>query len=353
MLTPYLDDLSRRIDSVKEHELQGQWKQFIGGGIDDSIFAPKRSYTAAPKIVWPKIIYNEALKDPDGMLLREFAGASGVLASGTKTGTFMCVRSNYGPGILASVFGCPITVLEDHYDSSPQARHFESFDDIKRVLDAGVPDLSQGFGPQVFALGERYREIQQKYPLIAEHVHVYHPDLQGPIDVLELLWGSNVFYDMYDKPDFIKDMLSLITETYIVFLKKWFELFPPHDGFSFHWGLMMKGQVMLRNDSAMNFSPELYEEFIRPYDQRIFDAFGGGVIHFCGKGSHYIEPMSRMDKLYAINMSQPEYNDMPTIYANTIDKGIGIIGFRYAEAKKEMDAGRNFRGLLHTEAPAA
>ena len=82
---------------------------------------------------------------------------------------------------------------------------------------------------------------------------------------------------------------------------------------------------MLRDDSAMNLSPEMFEKFIKPYDERILKEFNGGAIHFCGRGDHYIKKMSEMKHLYAINLSQPEYNNMEVIYKNTIDKGIKLL----------------------------
>ena len=348
MLTPFLDDIESRIDAGKEEAHFNAWKDFTLGKYRGDVFSPARGYAVPSTLAWPKASMNEAVADDEKMILREFAACSSVLANGKDAPAIMNVRSNYGPGILASVFGCPIVHLEDHYDSSPQATHFGTRDEIKKVLAAGVPDLSKGFGPKVFAVGERYREIMKMYPKMAKYIHVYHPDLQGPIDTLELLWGSNVFYDMYDDPVFIKDLHSLITETYIIILKKWHALFPPRtDGVSVHWGLMHRGPVMLRNDSAMNFSPEQYEEFIRPYDQRIFDEFGGGAIHFCGKGSHYIGAMSKMDKLYGINLSQPHLNDMQEIFRATVEKGIPLIGLSKKVVADETTNGRMFHGLVY------
>ena len=37
---------------------------------------------------------------------------------------------------------------------------------------------------------------------------VEQPDLQGPMDNLELLWGSELFYALYDLPDEIHALLD-------------------------------------------------------------------------------------------------------------------------------------------------
>ena len=63
----------------------------------------------------------------------------------------------------------------------------------------------------------------------------------------------------------------------------------------------------------MNLSPELYEEFSVPYDSRLLERFGGGCVHFCCRGDHYIELLAKIPKMYAVQMSQPQYNDMEKI----------------------------------------
>ncbi|GAG30771.1 unnamed protein product, partial [marine sediment metagenome] len=125
--------------------------------------------------------------------------------------------------------------------------------------------------------------------------------------------------------------------------RAWYDLVGRNGGHATHWGLMHKGTVMIRNDSLMNLSPQAYVEFVRPLDQRLFDAFGGGAIHFCGRGDHYIEPMSEMTGLGAINMSQPECNDMEVIYRNTVDKSIKVIGL---DATAARSAARPLRGQV-------
>ncbi|GAF76472.1 unnamed protein product, partial [marine sediment metagenome] len=205
------------------------------------------------------------------------------------------------------------------------------------------PDIRSGFGGKVFAAAERFGEVFSRYPKIARNVTLYHPDTQGPIDIAELIWGSDMFYAFYDEPELLRDLLNLITETYKAFMHAWYELVPQQQDYSIHWSLMHKGVLMIRNDSLMNLSSQLYVDFVRPLDQRLFDEFGGGAVHFCGRGEHFIEAMSQMRGLTAIDISQPELNDMETVYRNTIDKGIKLVGFSRRAART---AGRALRGRV-------
>ena len=56
--------------------------------------------------------------------------------------------------------------------------------------------------------------------------------------------------------------------------------------------------------------------------------------------------MSEMTGLSAIAMSGPHLNGMDTIYENTVDKGIKLIGFDRSAAEA---AGRPLKGQVHCE----
>jgi len=218
---------------------------------------------------------------------------------------------------------------------------------IRRLVDKGMPDLENGFGARVFACGELYREVMEHYPKIAKYVSVYHPDLQGPLPLLESIWGSDVYYAFYDDPEFIDEALTFFTDIYLAFTKKWQALYPTFDaGHSIEWGLLHKGGTILRNDAAMNLSREMYEECVAKHDARVFAEVGGGV-HFCGRGDHYLSVITAMPGVSCVNMSQPEYNDMESIYAATVDKGISIIGMPSDEALRAASV-RPLHGLVHS-----
>lgn len=346
MITQFLDDLESRINPKTEQKLQEDWTDFFTHGTGNGLFKPQRQTRSASEIEWPDISINDTLNDNEKMALHQYEVCSRQIASGN--GGPMNVRSNFGTGILSSLFGAELFIMPEETNTLPTTRILkDGVSDIRKLVDAGVPDLNNGLGRQVFDMGEYYKDILKNYPRIQEFVQVYHPDLQGPLDICELLWGSEMFLVMHDEPELVHAMLNLITETYIQFLRKWFALFPPRPEINAHWNMMYRGPVMLRNDSAMNLSPEMYAEFALPYDQRIFDTFGGGGIHFCGRGDHYIERMCSMKGLTTIQLSQPDYNDMEKIYRNTVDKGIRLIGLQREESERAEKA-RGLNGFVHS-----
>jgi len=346
MIEQYLDDLEERIDVETEEGLLSEWTAFVEGRFEGDVFSPQRGREAPPRVEWPAVRINEALEDFDKMLLQQFGGCSGALAKGT--GALLSVRCNYGSSILPSLFGVELFIMDDEFNTLPTSEPLSGgADAVRALVDRGPPDLNGGFGAKVFEMGQRYVEAMASYPKIREHVRVYHPDTQGPMDVCEVLWGSGLFLDIMDVPDLVKQFLTLIVDTYIRFLRKWEEIVPFTDGTAVHWSMLHKGRVMLRDDSAMNFSPEMFGEFIAPYNQRVLDEFGGGAGHFCGRGDHYIDKLCALRGFNAVAMSQPEYNDMETIYQHTVDKGIPLIGFSREATDEALARGRDLHGAVH------
>lgn len=334
-----LRDVENRIDPETEDEYLAQWDAFLRGRFPGTVFAPKRKKTSAPAMDFPAVGINDAIADYDRMLYSQLLIVSERLRTGTGS---LCVRSNYGTGILTSVFGAEIFMMAPELNELPTTRSVSN-DSLSRIIDAGVPALTAGFGKQVFEMGEIFKEVFARYPKIERYVQPYHPDFQGPLDLAELLWGCELLYAMADEPETVHTLLRLITDTYIRFMDAWLALFPAGE-INSHWGLRHKGAILLRNDSAMNVSPAYYREFAFPYDRELLERYHGGAVHYCGRGDHYLPILTSCESVTGINLSQPQYNDMETVFRCTVDRGIPILGFPADAA--EQYAGRDFRHLL-------
>ena len=341
-----LEDIERRIDPETEEDFAGQWRDFLYGRFTGGVFTPQRRRLSAPQVELPPVNINDAVEDMEQMLVSQMQGVSAALNSPDQN---LCIRANYGTGILSSLFGAQVFTMPRSTNTLPTTRAFNDTDKMRELLEQGAPDLTRGFGSKVFAFGELCAEVFARYPKIGRYVEMYHPDTQGPLDICELMWGGEMFYAMYDEPELVHAMLRLVTDTYTRFLKKWYELYPCNTEMNCHWVSMRhRGAILLRDDSAMNLSPAFYEEFAAPYDGELLQRFGGGAVHFCGRGDHYIPILSRLPGLYGINMSQPHLNDMETIYCHTVDKGIPLLAFPGEWAQKTLDRPGQFHHNLHS-----
>lgn len=340
ILRPYLDDLESRIDESAERQLHDQWERFCFDRIGGGLFDPRRREGIAPKINWPHVRTNATLDDFDQMLLQQYATCSQNLANAD--GRVMMVRANYGTPILAVPFGAELFVMPDDTDTLPAAQPIEGgAEALRRIVDRGEPSLEHPYLSRVFETGRRMRDVGRAYPKIGRWIPVYHPDLQGPMDVLDLLLGAQLFELLYDEPELVHQALDLITRTYIRVMEAWEQIIPRDPrGVAGHWGFMHRGTIMIRDDSAMNISAEMFDEFVRPYDQRLLDHFGGGAIHACGRVAHFIDRLAEMPGLYAFNFGQFELNDAERCLSATIDRGILLLGLPGAAAERRDLRGR-------------
>lgn len=340
-----LRDIEDRIDPEVEDKYNTLWMDFLYDRFEGDVFDPVREKTAPSKLDIPNVNINDALDDIDLMIRLEMQGVSSLLEGGRGA---LGIRANYGTGTMASLFGAEIFKMPRETNTLPTTKPFNSTDKILELIDKGVPSLTEGFGKNMFEFGEVIAEVFEKYPKIKKYVDVFHPDTQGPLDMCEMIWGCDMFYEMYDDPDKVHAFLSVLTDTFIAVTDKWHELYPVKSDMSSHWkSFNHRGAIVLRSDSAMNISPDMYAEFSVPYDTKLLERYGGGVIHFCGRGDHYIDQLSQLPMVYGINMSQPECNDMETIYKHTVDKGIKILSFNSEWAQK--DKARGFNNCLHVQ----
>jgi hypothetical protein len=363
MLEKFLDDLEGRLVPEIEENLWEQWALFTAGRFTGVIFTPHRLRKAPARVTWPNVLVNDALESYEMMALQQLGHCSKAVAEGN--GDLLTVRSNYGTGIIPTIFGADLFLMDREIDTLPTSiplggMQFTHLEDsltsvskskvahkIEVLLDQGVPDLHRGLAGKAMEMADYYQEMLTPYPKLQQYVHVYHPDMQGPMDICELLWGSSLFIALAEAPDLVIHLLELVTETYIQYMHLWEQKFPFQGDISTHWSMMQTGNIMIRDDSAMNLSPRMFAQFIAPYDERLLQEFGGGAIHFCGRGDHYISQATKLQGLGTINLSQPEYNDMEKIYQHTVDIGINIIGLPRQAALDALERGRDLHGRVH------
>ena len=152
-----LDDLEARIDPQEEDAILQAWRDFSENRFHGGIFSPRRSRPNPSKVEWPRVSVNTALADFDQMALQQYGGCSRTLADGG--GAVLNVRCNYGSSIAPLLFGVEVFVMEEEMDTLPTSRPLNDKAAIRRLIDAGVPDLRTGYGAQVMEMGRRYAEI--------------------------------------------------------------------------------------------------------------------------------------------------------------------------------------------------
>lgn len=273
--------------------------------------------------------YRETWENMDAMLYNELAAIEDNVLNAVEIGDDypLQVRANYGIGLIPSLFGLNSRIV---MDNMPWVEHVNEPDDLLPLLDKGVPNPDTGIGQKVRVCLEHFAQRLRPYPKCAACIRLAQPDLQGPFDNLHLMLGNELFYLLYDDPEFVHRALDLITETYISY-RKWIAPYLTADAdggkMCYVHRALYDGQVILKEDTATaNISEEMYAEFCVPYNTRILEAFGGGV-HFCGprKDWHYRQMIAQ--PLRCLNFGNPDMHDFETYHQPLTDQRIGIVGF--------------------------
>ena len=275
--------------------------------------------------------YAEAFQDPYKMMYNELLQTcGGSVYSSIQTKDFfpLHIRSNHGIGIIPSLFGLSSKIL---YNNMPWVEHFDSRDEVKRIIQKGIPDLNKGLVERVIQTHHFYLDKLKNYPLCSQGIKVSQPDMQGPFDIAHLMLGTDIFYLVYENPLLLHELLELITETYIRLRKYIDKLLTDKtigDAVYVH-GAIYLGQVVIKDDTAVvNLSPEMYDEFSWQYNKKIFTEFRGSL-HSCGKMKDWLYDIIDDNNLMSINYGNPEMQNFQKIYKKNNDKHLSIIGWGY------------------------
>ncbi len=247
------------------------------------------------------------------------------------------IRPNYGIGLVSSTLG---GIVEQIDDNPPWVRPFPSRSGLMKMFDIDTADVAgRGWIPRVVETYQFYDETLGPYHNLNASAKRVLPDLQGPFDNYGLLRGGEAFADFYADPLLLREGLSLATETQIAAARA---LLPHttdhHDGFSFQHGAAMRGNILIRNDSAIMISPEIYREFIAPHDSTVLTALGGGGIHSCGTVEHQIDNYLNVKGLLCIDLGQGLMNDRQKLFCLAEKKKAAIV--RMEATEEELLTGR-------------
>ena len=320
-LLRFLDLLEDRLNADEQQEIR---QRHMRAGLWEDVDRPPVRITPP----WDRRSVqfhpvSEAVANPAKMLVNELLrGHASVLDWLTvKDDRPLQVRPDFGIGLVASTFGARIEVVDDNPPWVHSLTESGVEETIERVLDACAPSTSheRGWIPRVIETLDFYRQALNDYPNATASIAVAMPDLQGPFDTGEMLWGSGIFLALHANPALVDRFLGAIAEAMVhlhTVLRRWVgrELLP--EGFSHQHGMMIRGNLMLRCDSNLMMHPEMYADQVLPHDRRVLEGVGGGSYHSCGRWEQNIPAIMEVDAVGSLDFgtNQSQLNDIDAIY---------------------------------------
>jgi hypothetical protein len=270
--------------------------------------------------------YKEAFDNPAKMMYNELISSWGSAYRSVVTKDYfpLQIRSNHGIGIIPSLFGLNCRIINDNM---PWVDHVDGIEEIKKIINKGIPRLDSALGKKVIDTHQFYLDKLSKYPKCSQAIHITQPDMQGPFDIAHLISGTDIFYYLYDYPEIIHELLELITITYIEFRKfieKHLADKAEEDSVYLH-GAIYGGKVLIKDDTAMvNLSGDMYREFSMKYNNKIYKEFSGSL-HYCGPENNWHNEVIQDYVIKSINFGNSEMHDLASTYKRLKAKKISII----------------------------
>ncbi len=314
-IEPYLDNLERLLDPAHiEHTRTLQQQAFVYEPVDH---IPTVITYPLPVSEWPLYTLKEIIFDRDKMLLNELRPL--YASAKLKDDRLYGIRANYGTGLVASLFGCPIHVF-DHALPIATALPCRS---LETLLDRGIPEIESGYMGQALETVAYFREVLSPYHQLSRNIGSQLLDIQGPFDNACIVCGSQIFLDLYDRPRWVHDILQLMTDTIdrVVTIHREIDGCPmeEHDG---AWNHL--GGICVRNDSTVNLSGEQYNNHVAPFDRRLYGKTSGWM-HWCGQASQWWPHVLEIPGLNGVNPYQGEYYNLKELYLQSREAGVAIV----------------------------
>ena len=246
--------------------------------------------------------YDQIYYDKDAMLESELRAALGAKLGGADS--VPSVRANMGCGIYATILGVKQDIFPDKMPWV--SKHLSKSEIITKM--SGKLSLSDDF-----LRGLEYMDY------FAESVEgsgcrLYPMDLQGAFDTAHLVLGDSIYYELYDDPGFVHELLSFCREAIMMGMDECLKHIPGSGQTVCHYnGLAIpraRGGVKISEDTSTLLNLEQIQEFAVPYTERILRHYHGGYVHYCGRNDHLLDELLKLDSLNGLNFGQPEKHDM-------------------------------------------
>ena len=314
ILRSLLDYFEEKIDLVHVERARARHLSMLNyDALDVPVLVCYIPYEAEKVKPYP---YSETFDDPAKMMINELlVGFTSVYHSiEIEDDSPCCLRPNFGTGIIASMFGAEVRLVENNM---PWVMPLGDLSRLEAIADGPLPDVLSGLGQRVVDQYAYYHNILSDYPNCRAAFEITLPDLQGPFDTAELLWGSEILLALYTHEKLVRKVLSKITEqmlsVHAFLVSRIRDSLNPTSHYQHATGV--KGKLLIRDDTPILMSPKHYRSFVYPYNCRLASELEGVGIHFCGDGQHQIDNMLSIPGMQSLDMGQSEMMDIDVLYA--------------------------------------
>lgn len=258
--------------------------------------------------------YRERFENPELMWQAEMRRARPVLD--WPTDGIPTVRPNLGvvfvPAIAGTDFRIPDGAMP--WPGTPLTR-----DAIRAVNECDVASARlMQLAREFYAIHESRGESE---------FAAYHPDTQGVFDIAHLLAGEEIFLQLSDEPEWIKELMEICLELYVRVSRELKATLQQPPGEMIHGHGTPQGiyfphaGVRISEDTPTLLSPKMLAALVLPFIERAAEPFGGAFVHYCGKHNAFFEQLCRCPQVRAIDLGNSESYDLRWLLAQCASGG--------------------------------
>jgi hypothetical protein len=217
----------------------------------------------------------------------------------------------YGFGSLGSIFSDgKLTFTEDTSYIEPVLKSWDTL--------AGLELTSPRYWMEVFVEAARYFS-QQAGGRFLFNVFPF----PSPLDVANLLRGNDLFTDFYESPSLLKELLDRCSGALIHHSRILQQASASSFGGTFMLNRWIPRGILILEDAADLCSPGFYEEFGRPFTQRVIDAAGGAYLHHHALGRQQYAGLASLRGLFVEQISTDPNCLKPICEVESIFRTVG------------------------------
>jgi hypothetical protein len=249
-----------------------------------------------------------------------------------------CARVWPGYMTIGTVFGIPLH-WSDNPNQAPGLKE-HPIRDMEQVRSLHIPDPEHdGLMPH------NLRWLRYFSENLPKDVHLAGIDLGGPMNTVKDLLDTNLLYTaFYDNPLEYHILLERVTDLQIRCYEAVIRAVGGINrlaGIDFDplWAPEgLKGFVS--DDVCASFGPDTFREFSLPYNNLIFQRFGGGRIHNCGPHPSLGLYLGHSPEIRGLNCSWRYSNaELPGMKEHFRGRGIVELNFDFGESFEEIVRG--------------
>jgi hypothetical protein len=280
--------------------------------------------------------YPRRFENPELMWEAEMRRARAVLD--WPTDGIPTVRPNLGTTFIPAIAGQNCIVQEGQM---PWPGEELSREAIRRIPNIDVA------GSKLMRLALQFYDVHRAAS--SDEVVAYHPDTQGIFSIAHLLYGNQIFLDLVDDPEWVRELMEIVLELHGRVVRRLKSHLGERPNAMIHGHGTPQGVyfpstgVRLSEDTATIVSPKMVEEFVLPYLERALAPFDGAFVHYCGRHPFLFERLCRSPRVRAIDLGNPGMYDPRWLLEQCAETGTVLFS---VVASVEGENWRDYMGRL-------